>query len=89
MTGAEAFADASNPLMAKVRPAASRRFFDTATALDGEGLPGRITYMTKKTDEVLVTVLGSCVSACIRDPRRGRRHESFHASAARVGRLGQ
>ena len=28
-------------------------------------------YVTSKTDEVLVTVLGSCVSACIRDPRTG------------------
>jgi len=25
-------------------------------------------YVTKKPDEVLVTVLGSCVAACIRDP---------------------
>ena len=26
------------------------------------------TYVTKNNDEVLTTVLGSCVSACIRDP---------------------
>ena len=68
MTGAEAFADASNPLMAKVRPAAGRRFFDAATAVwMMKVFPGEF-YMTKETNEVLVTVLGSCVSACIRDP---------------------
>ena len=68
MTGAEAFADASNPLMAKVRPAAGRRFFDAATAVwMMKVFPGEF-YMTKETNEVLVTVLGSCVSARIRDP---------------------
>ena len=46
---------------------AGRRFFDA-----GQGawmvkvLPGEF-YVTPKSDEVLVTVLGSCVSACIRD----------------------
>lgn len=50
---------------------AGRRFFDA-----GQGawmikvLPGEF-YVTPKTDEVLVTVLGSCVSACIRDQRAG------------------
>ena len=33
-------------------------------------LPGE-TYATARKDEVIVTVLGSCVSACIRDPRSG------------------
>jgi chemotaxis protein CheD len=32
--------------------------------------PGEF-YVTNKSDEVLVTILGSCVSACIRDPRLG------------------
>ena len=32
--------------------------------------PGEF-YVTSKADEVLVTVLGSCVSACIRDRRTG------------------
>ena len=32
--------------------------------------PGEF-YVTSKPDEVLVTVLGSCVSACIRDRRTG------------------
>lgn len=68
MTGAEAFADSSNSLMAKVRPAAGRRFFDAATAVwMMKVFPGEF-FITKETNEVLVTVLGSCVSACIRDP---------------------
>jgi chemotaxis protein CheD len=71
MTGAEAFADSSNSLMAKVRPAAGRRFFDAATAVwMMKVFPGEF-YITKETNEVLVTVLGSCVSACIRDPLVG------------------
>jgi chemotaxis protein CheD len=32
--------------------------------------PGEF-YVTSKPDEILVTVLGSCVSACIRDPQCG------------------
>jgi chemotaxis protein CheD len=68
MTGAEAFADSSNSLIAKVRPAAGRRFFDAATAVwMMKVFPGEF-YLTKEINEVLVTVLGSCVSACIRDP---------------------
>jgi chemotaxis protein CheD len=68
MIGAEATADSSNSLMAKVKPAASRRFFDAATAVwMMKVFPGEF-YLTKETNEVLVTVLGSCVSACIRDP---------------------
>ena len=68
MTDAEAFTDSSNSLMAKVRPAAGRRFFDAATAVwMMKVFPGEF-YLTKEINEVLVTVLGSCVSACIRDP---------------------
>jgi chemotaxis protein CheD len=49
----------------------SRRFFDSATsAWMVKVLPGQF-YVTKKSDEILVTVLGSCVSACIRDARTG------------------
>jgi chemotaxis protein CheD len=71
MIGAEAAADSSNPLMAKVKPAAGRRFFDAATAVwMMKVFPGEF-YLTKETNEVLVTVLGSCVSACIRDPVAG------------------
>ncbi len=33
-------------------------------------LPGE-TYTTSRKDEAIVTILGSCVSACIRNPRTG------------------
>ncbi len=50
---------------------AGRRFFD---AVHGVWMvkvfPGEY-YVTSRADEVLVTILGSCVSACIRDPRTG------------------
>jgi chemotaxis protein CheD len=50
---------------------APRRFFDNATgAWMVKVLPGEF-YVTSNPDEVLVTVLGSCVSACIRDSRAG------------------
>ncbi|MDO8877531.1 MAG: chemoreceptor glutamine deamidase CheD [Pseudolabrys sp.] len=50
---------------------ATRRFFDTASSTwMVKVFPGEY-FVTGKTDEVLVTVLGSCVSACIRDPRAG------------------
>jgi chemotaxis protein CheD len=53
---------------AGVRIAGGRRFFDsTADAWVVTVFPGEF-YVTAKPDEVLVTVLGSCVSACIRDP---------------------
>jgi chemotaxis protein CheD len=49
---------------------ATRRFFD---AVESNWMvkvfPGEY-YVTPKKDEVLVTVLGSCVAACIRDPVR-------------------
>ena len=48
-----------------------RRFYDQ---VQGKWvvkvLPGEF-YVTPKSDEVLVTVLGSCVSACIRDQQAG------------------
>jgi len=50
---------------------AGRRFFDAANnAWMVKVFPGEF-YTTNKSDEVLVTILGSCVSACIRDPRLG------------------
>ncbi len=50
---------------------ATRRFFDAATASwMVKVFPGEF-FVTSKSDEVLVTVLGSCVSACIRDYRTG------------------
>jgi chemotaxis protein CheD len=50
---------------------ATRRFFDSASAAwMVKVFPGEF-YVTSKADEVLVTVLGSCVAACIRDTRTG------------------
>ena len=50
---------------------ATRKFFDAASsAWMVKVFPGEY-YVSTKPDEVLVTVLGSCVSACIRDPRAG------------------
>jgi chemotaxis protein CheD len=49
---------------------AARRFYDAAQAAwVVKILPGEF-YATGDREEVLVTVLGSCVSACIRDPVR-------------------
>jgi len=51
--------------------AGGRRFFDTAaSAWMVKVFPGEF-HITNKPDEVLQTVLGSCVSACIRDPFAG------------------
>jgi chemotaxis protein CheD len=48
-----------------------RRFFDSsAAAWLVKVYPGEY-QVTSKPDETLVTVLGSCVSACIRDPVTG------------------
>jgi chemotaxis protein CheD len=56
---------------AGVAPGGGRRFFDsTADAWVVKVFPGEF-YVTGKSDEVIVTVLGSCVSACIRDPLLG------------------
>jgi len=45
-----------------------RRFFDATSACwMVKVFPGEF-HLTDRADEVLVTVLGSCVSACIRDP---------------------
>ncbi len=49
------------------------------------------TYVTKQNDEVLTTVLGSCVSACIRDPlmRVGGMNHFLLPDADRSGRDSQ
>ncbi|HWM48418.1 MAG TPA: chemoreceptor glutamine deamidase CheD [Xanthobacteraceae bacterium] len=48
-----------------------RRFFDANNGVwMVKVFPGEY-YVTSRSDEVLVTILGSCVSACIRDPRTG------------------
>jgi chemotaxis protein CheD len=50
---------------------AGRRFYDAASAAwMVKVFPGEY-YTTMQLDEVLVTVLGSCVAACIRDPIAG------------------
>lgn len=70
------FAAASSPLKAPSRRddgmnIASRRFHDSGSGLwMVKVLPGEF-YVTRNADEVLVTVLGSCVSACIRDAKIG------------------
>jgi len=48
-----------------------RRFFDAVNRVwMVKVFPGEF-YVTAQPDEVLVTILGSCVSTCIRDPRTG------------------
>lgn len=54
-----------------VAAAGTRRFYDPAIGTWMVKIfPGEF-YVTDKADETLVTVLGSCVAACIRDPRLG------------------
>ncbi|MGE0566190.1 MAG: chemoreceptor glutamine deamidase CheD [Pseudolabrys sp.] len=54
-----------------IAPAPGRRFHD---AVSGTWMvkvfPGEF-YITAKADETIVTILGSCVAACIRDPVAG------------------
>jgi len=50
---------------------AKRKFYDAASAAwMVKVLPGEF-YITSRSDEILVTILGSCISACIRDPACG------------------
>lgn len=56
---------------AGLQPVAGRRIYDANNAIWMVKLfPGEY-YIARRTDEVLVTVLGSCVSACIRDSHAG------------------
>ena len=58
----------SSPQDSSLDNRAGRRFYDsTQAAWVVKILPGEF-YVTADPEEVLVTVLGSCVSACIRDP---------------------
>jgi chemotaxis protein CheD len=72
VTGATALRDSADaPIFGATQVGAPRRFYDAASAAWlVKVFPGEF-YVTSKSDEVLVTVLGSCVSACIRDPRKG------------------
>ncbi|MDB5407199.1 MAG: cheD [Rhodospirillales bacterium] len=48
-----------------------RRYYDPVFhAMAVKVLPGDL-YVTDAVDEMLVTILGSCVAACIRDPNSG------------------
>jgi chemotaxis protein CheD len=63
--------DTTEPGEGSVHAASSGRFFDSASgSWTVKVFPGEY-YVTAKADETLVTVLGSCVSACIRDPATG------------------
>jgi len=68
MMSAAALADAGSAAAPLQASRAGRRFYDSAQAAwVVKILPGEF-YVTRDKEEVLVTVLGSCVSACIRDP---------------------
>jgi len=68
MTAAPALAERNQSERTKPTGLTTRRFYDSAQAAwVVKVLPGEF-YVTADPDEVLVTVLGSCVSACIRDP---------------------
>lgn len=60
--------DSAAPASPAADSRVGRRFYDSAQAAwVVKVLPGEF-YVTADPEEVLVTVLGSCVSACIRDP---------------------
>ena len=62
---------ASTENVTRLQAVAGRRVFDPANAVWMMKLfPGEF-YVTGKSDEMIVTVLGSCVAACIRDPVTG------------------
>jgi chemotaxis protein CheD len=68
MSAAAALAQSTTPA---ADSAGGRRFFDPGSGTwMVKVFPGEY-YVTARADEMLVTVLGSCVSACIRDPRAG------------------
>ncbi len=70
MTLATALKDPADAA-AGLQAVAGRRVFDAASGMwMVKVFPGEY-YLTRKTDEMIVTVLGSCVSACIRDPQAG------------------
>lgn len=50
---------------------ASQRFFDSASGCWMVKVSPGEFYVTSRPDETIVTVLGSCVAACIRDPKKG------------------
>ena len=50
---------------------APKRFYDPRIGMYTVRLQPGECYATAALDETIVTVLGSCVAACIRDPRKG------------------
>lgn len=62
--------DAGKP-RSPVAGSAGRRFYDNAAGMWMVKVYPGDYHVTTKPDEVLVTVLGSCVAACIRDPVTG------------------
>ena len=64
-------AAAARPRNSEESMAGGRRFYDAASSSWlVKVYPGEF-HVTSKPDETLVTVLGSCVAACIRDPKTG------------------
>jgi chemotaxis protein CheD len=62
---------ASSEIDSSQQAIAGRRVFDASNSVWMVKLfPGEL-YVTGKADETIVTVLGSCVAACIRDPLSG------------------
>jgi chemotaxis protein CheD len=49
----------------------SRRIFDSESGSWVVRIPPGEYYVTGKKDEVIATILGSCVAACVRDPQKG------------------
>jgi chemotaxis protein CheD len=71
MTGAAALQQSPETFQTKPDVSSGRRFFDeAASAWMVKVFPGEF-YVTKRHDEVVLTVLGSCVAACMRDPVLG------------------
>jgi chemotaxis protein CheD len=72
VTGTAALRRPSDPGVVNGADAiATRRFFDAASSSwMVKVFPGEY-FISHDPNEMLVTVLGSCVSACIRDPRTG------------------
>lgn len=52
-------------------PGTLRRYFNAQDACWHVQLTQGETYVTAEADELLTTILGSCVAACIRDPIAG------------------
>ena len=62
-----------------------RRFYDAATSSWlVKVYPGEFR-VTSQPDETLVTVLGSCVAACIRDPKTGFALRTFDNVGVQYG----